>query len=94
VVEIRNMTEAKVEAEVKISECLKQLASEEEMLVSLLAQSSANTNGEYLKASKKACRLGIKAWKLSISAYRYDIETYNAKIGDILMCVPDAMRDN
>jgi len=91
---IRNLTKAKGDAEAQIAECLEQMASEEAMLASLLAQPKTTTNSEYLKAGKKACRLGIKARKLSIVAYQNDIGIYNLQIGDITKRIPEARLDN
>jgi len=91
---IRNLTVAKADAEAQIANCIINLTSEEGMLASLIAQPKTASNSEYLKAGKKACRLGIKAWKLSIAAYQNDIETFRLEIEDITKRFPNARMDN
>ena len=95
---------AKVKAKAQIAHCRRRLAfeerlsaSEEKMLRSLLAKPKTPANERYLKAAKKACRLGIKAcrlgikaWKLDIKAYRNDIATYESKIDAILKRIAEA----
>ncbi len=81
---IRNLTAAKAEAEDQIANCLRSLASEKSILDSLLDEPESHANKEYLKAAKKACRLGIKAWNASIAAYQNDVDTHNVEIDAIL----------
>lgn len=56
--EIRNLAAAKAEVEGHIADCLRNLASERGMLDSLLSQPVTPENKQYLKAEKRACRLG------------------------------------
>ena len=91
---IRDMTAAKAEAEAQIANCLRSLASEEAMLVSLLAEPETHVNKQYLKAAKKACRLGIKAWNLSIVAYQNDVDAHEVEINAILKRTPEARQDH
>lgn len=89
---IRNLTAAKAEAQ--LADCLRNLASEEGMLDSLLAEPKTPANKQYLKAAKEACRAGIKAWTLSIAAYQNDIDMYKSEINAILKRNPEARLDN
>lgn len=91
---IRDMTVAKAEAEAQIASCIKSLISEKTMLASLLTEPETLANKQYLKAAKKACRLGIKAWKLSIAAYQNDVDTHNTEIDAIVKRTPEARRDH
>ncbi len=92
--EIRDLRAAIIEAEYQIADCLKHLAFEKEMLISLLAQSKDTENSESVKAAARAFRLGIKAWKLSITAFENDIGAYQFDIDEILERIPEARGDH
>lgn len=91
---IRDLIAAKAEAEAQIANCLRSLVSEKSMLDSLLNEPETQENKEYLKAAKKACRLGIKAWNASITAYQSDIDTHKVEIDAILKRTPEARLDH
>jgi hypothetical protein len=91
---IRELTTAKAEAEAQIANCLGCRASEKAMLDSLHAEPETHENKQYLKAAKKACRIGIKAWNLSIAAFKNDIDTHNSEIDAILKRTPEARQDH
>ena len=91
---IRDLTAAKAEAEAQIANCLMSLATEKAMLDSLLDDPKTLANKQYLKAAKKACRVGIEAWNLSIAAFQNDVQTYKAEIDAILKRTPEARRDH
>jgi hypothetical protein len=87
---VRNLKTAKAEAEARLADCLKNLASEEGMLNSLLAEPKTPAD----EASRKAFRAGIKAWKASIAAYQHDINSCQAEIDAILTRNPEARVDH
>jgi hypothetical protein len=82
--DIEKLHDEKANAVLQIADCQQKLAAEEEMLNSILSQPQTAENEQYLEASKKACRLGIKAWKLSIIAWQGDVDRCQSGLDAIL----------